>query len=77
LPNATGTFAGMDITYVTTAELASRWHMKRDTVAARLRAVGVTEYRFGLRTIHWDLAEVAQAPRSAGVVQRSSASAVM
>ena len=46
----------MDITYVTTAEIAARWggRTKRDTVAARLRASGCAEYRFGLKTVRWD-----------------------
>jgi hypothetical protein len=61
----------MDITYVTTAEIATRigGRTKRDTVAARLRAFGCTEYRFGPKTIRWDLAEVTEYERAVAVTQ--------
>jgi hypothetical protein len=66
---ATGTCRRMHITYVTTAEIAARMggRTKRDTVAARLRAFGCTEYRFGLKTIRWDAAEVTEYERSVAI----------
>jgi hypothetical protein len=51
----------MDITYVSTAEIAARrgGRTKRDTIIAQLRAYGATEYRFGPKSLRWDAAEVA------------------
>ena len=38
------TLGAVDITSATTAHLVAKWHMKRDTVIARLRRFGATEY---------------------------------
>lgn len=57
----TGTDNGMEANppqeaaFVSAKDIAIRWSCTTETVFARLGAAGVTEYRFGTRTLRWRL----------------------